>query len=221
MEFKNLYGDKMGLKLTPGVAEFVGVLIGDGYVYIKNHHYVIGIVGSPKTDLEYFDYLKKLILQEFAISVKIKYRYRGLRIVFGSKEVVGFLCKDLGMIFGKNKSENVFIPNVILKDKKLIKSTIRGIADTDGSIFVAKKPGILKYPSIEITTSSYSLALQLRKVLTGLDFRVANIWNYKSKFSKRTTYKLPLNGRENIKKWVNKIGFSNPYKLKRAIEVIK
>jgi hypothetical protein len=34
-------------------------------------------------------------------------------------------------------------------------------------------------------------------------------------------YKVPLNGKENIKKWISEIGFSNPYKMKRALEFTK
>jgi len=211
----------MVFKLTPGRAEFVGVLMGDGYVYAKKGHYQIGVVGSPKTDVEYFEYLKKLILNEFGLTVKAKYRYRGLRMVFGSKEIVSFLCKDLGMVFGKDKSENTYIPSLILRDRKFVKSAIRGIVDTDGSVFVAKKPGSPKYPSIEITTASHILATQLRETLIGMGFRVAKIWGCLSKGSKRTVYRVPLNGKDNIKKWVNEIGFSNLYKLKRAMEYVK
>jgi len=38
---------------------------------------------------------------------------------------------------------------------------------------------------------------------------------------KRTTYKVPLNGRDNVRKWITEIGFSNPYKMDRAINALK
>ncbi|MBW2994157.1 LAGLIDADG family homing endonuclease, partial [Candidatus Woesearchaeota archaeon] len=107
-----------------------------------------------------------------------------------------------------------------VKDWRLAKHTIRGIADTDGSIFTANKHGSPNYPSIEITTSSYSLALQIRQILRQKDFRVAKIWSYKSKLSKRTTYKVPLNGKKNLAKWLKEISFSNPHKLKKALSAV-
>lgn len=205
------------MKITGGVAELIGALIGDGYIYKNKGKYQIGFVGSPKTDGKYFQYIKELILKEWKKEAKIKFRERGLRIVINSKEICNFLINELSIPHGEGKCEKVFIPEIILNEWNLAKNTIRGIADTDGSVFVAKKPGIEKYPSIEITTDSKVLAEQLKKILMENGFRVANIWKYRSKLSKRTTYKIALNGKENIKKWVNGIGFSNPYKLERAI----
>lgn len=108
-----------------------------------------------------------------------------------------------------------------MSNSSLLRCVIRGIVDTDGSIFVAKKPGVDRYPSIEITTSSQKLALQLRGILIGMGFNVANIWHYKSKKGKLITYKVPLNGKKNIKKWLKEIGFSNSYKLNRAKDAIR
>lgn len=186
--------------------------MGDGYVYENNGRYQIGIVGNPTTDKEYFSYLKDLIFQEFGVHVKIKYRSRGLRIVFRSKEVVHFLLNDLEMIFGKDKSESTCIPYHIRKNGELVKSTIRGIIDTDGSIFVADKPGSPRYPSIEIKTCSYRLAHQLRDILKDSGFRVANIWSVLSKNSKRTAYTVPLNGKKNVKNGLMKSDSQIPIK---------
>ena len=52
-------------------------------------------------------------------------------------------------------------------------------------------------------------------------FRVANIWSFKSKMSKHRGYRFGLNGKTNLQKWINEIGFSNPYKLERAISYLK
>ncbi len=101
------------------------------------------------------------------------------------------------------------------------KAYIKSIVDTDGSVFVANKPGLMNYPSIEITTTSYNLANQIKDLLCSQGFRVAKIWKYKSKLSKRITYKIPLNGKDNLLNWVKEIGFSNPYKMKRALSYLK
>ena len=39
--------------------------------------------------------------------------------------------------------------------------------------------------------------------------------------SKRISYRVPLYGKENVKKWLKKIGFSNKYKLERARSYIQ
>ena len=196
------------MNLTEGIAEIIGILIGDGYIYSKNNKYQIGFVGSPKTDVELFNHLQKLILNEWNKPSKIKLRERGLRLVINSKEICNFLTKELSFPSGKNKCENVFIPEEILKDWNLSRKTLRGIMDTDGTIFVSRKPGIEKYPTIEITTTSKILAEQLKKILEEKNFRVANIRIFR-KEGKRIVYRVALHGKGNVKKWLEKIGFSN------------
>lgn len=209
------------MKISEGVAELIGVLIGDGYIYNRNGKYQIGFVGSPLTDKEYYEKLQELILSEWEKQARIKLRERGIRIVINSKKICNFLINELGIQNGSEKCKRIKIPEKIRENWKLVRNTLRGIADTDGSVFAARKPGIEHYPSIEITTSSRVLAEQIREILSRKGFRVANIWQYKSKLSRRTTYKVPLNGKKNLKKWINEIGFSNPYKLNRATKYLK
>jgi len=153
------------MKLNSNLAEIIGILIGDGYIYRKNRKYQIGFVGHPLTDKELFEKLHFLILQEWKKDTKIKVRQRGLRLVFNSKEICNFLINDLGIPFGEGKCEKVKIPKDILNNWNLLKHTIRGIMDTDGTVFVSKKPGIEKYPTMEITTTSPVLANQLKEAL--------------------------------------------------------
>lgn len=207
--------------INSNIAEIVGILIGDGYIYRRNRKYQIGFVGSPKTDVELFGHLQKLILKEWNKETKIKVRAGGLRLVFNSKEICDFLINDLSIPHGEGKCEKVTIPKIILEDWNLAKYTIRGIMDTDGTVFVSKKPGIEKYPTIEITTTSPILANQLRKILLNQGFRVANIRQSLSKLSKRVAYRVPLYGKSNLKMWLDKIGFSNKYKEQRAINYIQ
>lgn len=209
------------MKITPGVAELVGVIIGDGHIYRKNRKYQIGITGSPITDRDYFEKLKELIFKEWNKEIKIKFRFRGLRIVFDSKSICEFLINDLQMFHGKGKCWNTAIPQEIYEDWNLAKNAIRGIADTDGSVFVSKKPGVEKYPCIELTTTSQKLALQLKDILTNNGFRVTLREGSKGKSSVLTAYRVALNGQKNLKKWMDEIGFTNPYKANRALSYLR
>jgi len=209
------------MKITEGKAEIVGAFIGDGYIYRKGNKYQIGFVGSPKTDVELFERLKNLIKQEWNKEVNFKVRAYGLRMVFRSKEICNFLINDLRLTYGEGKCERVIIPEKIFNNWDLAKHTIRGIMDTDGTVFVSKKPRIEKYPTMEITTTSIVLANQLRDILLQQGFRVANIRKSLSKLSKRQAYRVPLHGKGNVRKWLDEIGFSNKYKRDRAISYIK
>ncbi len=209
------------MRITPGMAEVVGIYIGDGHIYRKGNKFQIGFTGSPITDAELFERLKELIFKEWKKNVNFKIRERGLRMVFRSKEVSDFLIKELRLPYGKGKSEKVIIPKEISNNWNLVKHTIRGIMDTDGTVFVSKKPRVEKYPTMEITTTSFNLANQLRSILLKQGFVVGNIRKSISKLSRLPAYRVPLYGKKNISKWLKEVGFSNKYKLKRAKSYIQ
>ncbi|MEW6295595.1 MAG: LAGLIDADG family homing endonuclease [Candidatus Diapherotrites archaeon] len=210
----------MNEEINASECELIGAIIGDGHIHKKGPKYYVGVTGNIQTDKKYFGYLSNLIKKTWNKSPQIRKRAGGLRLRFYSKEVVERLIKKFSLPFNLGKCYKVKIPDVIASDWGLLRHTIRGIADTDGSVFTANKPGSPNYPSIEITTTSRFLASQLRNILNKQGFKVAKIWGYKSKVSRYPAYKIPLNGRKNLEKWLKEIGFSNPYKLNKALNAL-
>jgi len=212
------------MKITPELAELVGVIMGDGYIYSNHGTHQIGIVGSPKTDREYFGKLKELIKNVWGKDVKIKIGGRGLRMIISSKAIAQQLINNFEIPSGR-KSGKIIICDSIASDWNLVKHTIRGLVDTDGSVFVSKKPGVEKYPTIELNSINRNLILQLMDLLKKQGFRVSNIHKRISKgfctgkFS--IAYKVALYGQTNLKKWINEVGFSNPYKQARALSYLR
>jgi len=202
-------------------AELIGIIIGDGNIYRKYSKYRIGFTGNIINDRLYFEYIKRLIESEWKKKARIFIGGRWLRIVINSKDFCNMLVDDIGLPYGKGKGEKVKIPQKIFEDWNLAKHTLRGIVDTDGSVFVSKKPRIERYPCIEITTTSFELAKQIKYLLEEKSFRVNKIRKSLSKLSKLDTYRIALNGQTNLKLWIEEIGFSNPYKLGRAISYLK
>jgi hypothetical protein len=160
-------------------------------------------------------HIQWLIKQVWNKDARIFIGGRGIRIVVNSKSVFTQLVEEYHIPVGEGKCAKVTIPQSIEQDWNLAKHTIRGIVDTDGSIFVADKPGSPKYPSIEITTCSFALATQLKELLSTHGFRVANIWGYQ-RANVRLSYKVALNGYKNLERWLQEIGFSNPVKRRKA-----
>ncbi|MFH1358452.1 MAG: LAGLIDADG family homing endonuclease, partial [archaeon] len=126
-------------------------------------------------------------------------------MVFNSKEICEFLINDMKMFHGKGKCQHITIPQEIYKNWNLAKHAIRGIADTDGSIFVSKKPGIEKYPSIEITTTSVNLANQLKEILIKIGFRITLREGKRKQPRGLIPYRIGLYGKRNLKKWMEEI----------------
>lgn len=202
------------------LAEFIGIVIGDGYLYNNKRKYTIGIVGNPKTDLEYFLKIQKLVSELFNIKTKIKTVGRGLRLIFGSKGVFYFLTIIIGLDYGAGKCKKTKIPSIIFENDKLTNSVIRGIFDTDGTIFTSYKKGAPNYPCIELTTTSLGLAKQVRSLLIKKGFRVASIRGYKYTNGKLLSYKVSLYGKKNMELWSKKINFSNPLKYNKLLRII-
>jgi len=213
---------KRGLTLpkcpSKELAEFVGILIGDGYLYEKQ--YTIGIVGNYKTDEIYFNKIQNMILNIFNLKGKIRIRQGAIRLTVKSKGLFNFLTKLINLEYGKHKGKNVKIPKILIDDNQFTKDIIRGIFDTDGTIFTSAKKGVKNYPTIELTTTSLDLANQVKEILKKEEFRVAGVRKYKYKHSWLISNKVSLYGKDNVLLWYKKIGFSNNNKQDRLLRII-
>ncbi len=202
--------------MLSGELELVGAIIGDGHIHCKNSKYYFGLTGNKITDKLYFVKLAGLIKTVWKKETGVFESKGGLRIRVYSKAIVNRLINFFKIPFNSGKCYSVCIPENVILDFNLCKHVLRGITDTDGSVFVSDKKGAKNYPSLEITTVSQKLAFQIRQVLLENGFRVANLRKYKSKLATQFAFKICLYGRANLKKWVEQIGFSNPVKLGKA-----
>jgi len=200
----------MKFKITPELGELVGIIIGDGCLYFskKFNKYYIEIVGDPRLDRDYFEYISYLVEKTLNKKPTIAVRSGGLRLRFYSKEFLEFLIYTLKMPFGKIKGSIIKIPKKLISNKKEItKKCIRGIADSDGSLFLANKKYRLDYPVIEIKSISKNLMFQLKFLLEKEGFRLGLRRENRVNCSK--VYVLSINGEIMVKKWIEEIGFSS------------
>jgi hypothetical protein len=196
------------------LSELIGIIIGDGNIYYnqKLNKYYFEITGNPSNEKNYYQYISNLIYNLLGKKPTVRIGGRGLRLRVYSKEFVEFLIFDLKLPYGKNKGSTVKIPNYISsKEWNILKYCIRGITDTDGSLFIAKK-NKKDYPCIEISTTSKGLAFQLKELLSThykIGFRKFRPKNFKEK------YTLSINGKQRVNQWIKDIGFSNKIKIKK------
>ncbi len=211
--------DNLRIPLTPEICEFTGALIGDGNLWTKRSRYRIELTGDPKLDLEYYDYLTKIILNTFKSKPqKLKVHWGGLRFRLTSKPAFIFFT-HLGLPCGKGKAATVKIPDKIIKKGwKYTKCAIRGIFDTDGTVFFSKKTyAEAVYPTIKISTSSRPLAMQLESLLVKHGFR-AHLRKYKrDNPNYLAEYHIALYGKEMLNLWFKEIGSSNGRHYNRFI----
>lgn len=130
-------GFKVAKKLAPirksiKLAEFMGVLFGDGHV----GHYQTSITLDSKNDREYAEYLKIMIEELFDIAVALSFRKKTRALdltissVLFSKQMVRF-----GMVEGNKLREGLHIPEWVTSSRAYTQAFLRGLFDTDGSVY--------------------------------------------------------------------------------------
>jgi intein/homing endonuclease len=198
--------------LTERLSELIGAIIGNGNIYSKKPCYV-EIAGDPALDQSYFRLrLTKIIESELAYRPKIRLHSGALRLRINNKTFVLFL-KKLGIPSGKCKTKTVVIPDIILESCATTKRCIRGIFDTDGSVYfdrrnIYKKP----YPRIELHLANEKLINQIYFILKkfGLNCRTSR--------RSDNSFSIYLNGASNVIKFLNDICLVNERHINRIEE---
>lgn len=195
------------------LAEFVGAVLGDGHIfYHKSQNvgvYGIRIAGDIKLDKDYHtNYLLNLGKDIFGIDGKILLRIKeknsGRFLDFYSKHLVE-IFKEM-LIFPGNKIKNQStIPKWIILNETFLKHCLRGLIDTDGSIFkmLNKDNNILR---IGFTSHNLTLLNDVRSSFIRLGFHPSKIISNRQIF---------LSRKSDITKYLKDIGFSNKRHLDR------
>ena len=202
-------------EITVEIAELAGFFAADGSMQ-KEH---LCFWGNPKSDKDYYDrYLPKLFSKAFGISINP--HEKPSNSVYGfyicNKKIIEFFNKKLGFPIGK-KTYSVEIPDIIYRDKNLVRAFIRGFFAGDGCLNFDKRYSqdqkilrvIHTYPRIQIKCVSKNLIYQMSNFLNNLE-----IINFISKKQSRKrneaeSYMLQVSGKIMLDRWVDEIGLSN------------
>ena len=152
------------------LAEFVGIMMGDGGVA----PYHISITLNSETDKLYAKFVEQLITKLFGVKPKIyKDLYsKALDIVVQRKSLVEF-CQKIGLKIGNKIKQGLDIPKWILNNTEFTKNCIKGLVDTDGSVFIHSykiKNRKYLYPKISFTSASQNLIKSVHMALIKLGF---------------------------------------------------
>ena len=112
------------------LAEFIGIIMGDGHVSSKN--YEVTITLDKYKDHDYVPHVAKLFTDLFTIQPVIHLTKNVARCRTYSKQLVNFLVNKCEIPAG-NRMNRTQIPQSVRSDTKYITSFLRGLFDTDGS----------------------------------------------------------------------------------------
>ena len=115
------------------LAEFIGIMLGDGGM--TKHQ--LRITLNYKDDKEYIKFVIKLIRKLFKVvpSIYLDIKNSVSDIAVSRRELIKF-CERIGLKTGNKVKQQVDVPDWIKKNKKFQISCLRGLVDTDGSIFI-------------------------------------------------------------------------------------
>ncbi|OYT53540.1 MAG: hypothetical protein B6U72_05405 [Candidatus Altiarchaeales archaeon ex4484_2] len=199
-------------ELDVNLAEFVGVLLGDGSIgryecrageKIKIQHRV-KITGDATEDLPYFkECLSPLMTGLFGREplLRFKRKERTVELAFFGKGVYEFLI-NFGMAPSPKRNRAVIPPFIF--ENNLEAPFLRGLFDTDGClVFDKQHKDVHYYPRIEIKMLPCPMRDQLFDILSSLHFR------YIVSPQPNESLRIQMNGKKMINKWDTIVGFNN------------
>ncbi len=197
------------IKLTKPIineklAEFIGAVLGDGNItYYKKGKkigvYQIRIAGDLEKDKDYhLNHLKNICKEIFNLEAKEIISSHERFLNCSSKELVEFFI-GMGLKSGNKIKNQTTIPSWIWEKDSYIKACLKGLIDTDGSIFKMsnKDPNLLR---ISFTNYNETLLEDTRKGFIKVGFSPSKIILNKQFF---------ISKKSDISKYLKEIGFSN------------
>ena len=195
------------------MAELVGILLEDGSLSLRSQNPKsinrLKISFNSKDDGEYLEYVKNLIKKIFDMNPILKYRKgeNTADLFIFKKEIIELLVDKIGLELSP-KWNNALIPKQFINNYlELI--VLKGLFDTDGCLVRTNNNGII-YPRLEIKICPSPMQKQIIDILNYYEF---NFGVYKIGKGK---VRIQLNGKKQLKKWVELVGFSNSKHLNKA-----
>lgn len=204
----------MKSKLTPEIAEIVGIMMGDGGLYLDRLKKYQTSVSFHKEEKQYLYYVKELLENNF----KYKFCITELESEYLLRNTSVFVGKTLisyGLSSGNKVKNNVIIPTWVLTKNKFITSFVRGFFDTDGCVY--RK--YANYLQIQIKLGSKITLESIRNAIIKLGFNPTVI--QRDEYNNKISWKFYLSRQNEIKLFFNKIKPANIKHVKRFNKIRK
>lgn len=186
------------------LAEFIGTMMGDGGL----SKYQACITLHHIDDRKYIDFVAKRIKKLFHIAPSLYHTPIDsvFNIVISRVEVVNYL-HSLGLPIGNKVKQEFDIPDWIKENRRFAIACVRGLIDTDGSIFTHSykvKGTWYQYKKLSFCSHSQPLRYSVAKILTDLGMR-----------ARISGYDVRLDSVSDMETYFALVGSSNPKHLKR------
>ena len=190
------------------LAEFTGIVLGDGG--ITNYQVIITL--NSNDEREYGVFVLRLIENLFGITPTIHYETTcyAFTITTSRKALVAFCGDELGLFPGNKIKHHIDIPEWIKKEEPYQIACVRGLIDTDGSVYnhryrVNNKK--YSYKKIDFCSLSRPLLVSVFTILKNFGLRPKLLRNKI----------VQIDNMACVKRYFDIVGSSNPKHLKRYL----
>lgn len=210
---KNSSGSTKKIKFpkeSEKLAEFYGIMLGDGNLNVKRAYkigtYQIRVVGDSRYDCEYLTkYVSPLIEQLFQIKVNItkSKNSNALNLISTGRKLAEFL-ESKGFKPGDKIKNQLEIPSWIKNKPQFLRACIRGLYDTDGTIYK-----LTNQNSYQIGFTNYNSKLlnEVRQSLVLFGISPSKIMRNRD---------IVITKKSELRKFLNEVGFHNFKHLNKA-----
>lgn len=213
------------VELTPQLAEFLGIYVGDGCMSLVNSNgeAIMEIAGSME-ETGWITYVANLLWKVFGKRVVPRPHSSVYSIQTSENRICRFLEEQAGFPIGK-KSLTVRAPSIVMGTRNLevYSSFLRGYFDADGCLnferrtygkYADFKRTYHYYPRLLISSVSKNLILgDIREMLEFIGMRHSLFEKRPSSKGKHQVYGVVLKGAAQLETWKQTIDFSNPVHL--------
>ncbi|MEE9379189.1 MAG: LAGLIDADG family homing endonuclease [Candidatus Lokiarchaeia archaeon] len=208
------------------LAELIGILLGDGHLHKKGEKSYLGSVLSISLNRveepEYVKYVRQLLIGLFNEKPKMHPRIdsKSIDLKIYNDQIIDFMILK-GLLTGDKVKNQISVPDWIKKDdlwiannlknwelkhRSLVIGCLRGLVDTDGSIYVDHFNKII---GIGFKNASLSLVQDFKEMCKSFEIRTGKITEspYISKSSNKMfiAYQVLIRAKRHVKKFLELI----------------
>lgn len=186
-------------------AELVGAIIGDGNIYVNKQYnvYNLRIFADSRRERPWLEYLGKIISNNLKCrwALKKNPRKNCVFLTIQSRPMVDALI-SLGLEPGNKLKGGKGIPDWIKQNNHFLKACIRGLIDSDGSVY-RLTPNFPHLTQLSFKSANRRLLNEVRESLISLGFHPSRI----------TGIAIYLTRQGEIIRYSKEIGFKNPSRV--------
>ena len=199
-EMKDPIVPHLDLEINEYLVEQIGIILGDGHLSKSGNTLTITL--NFEDEENYVEYVKDLLRKVFNVDpsiVKLPNNKANQIRIYG-KGIINALV-ELGMKTGNKVKNQVSVPDWIKNKKKLCASCLKGLLDTDGSIYLTSDKRRL---AMNFKNNSKPLVESFIEMCEKLDIKTNNIyegWTF-SRGKRFKHYKVEIYKQDQIARFI-------------------